>query len=349
MALISALKAHERHLSAIAMVVGFVVDNFAFGRVDHPATQVVLASYIVTAALSIILLHYFEERAEQQQRQFRWSAMLSAVTQFAFGGLWSAFLIFYSRSAVVATSWPFLLILFGIFVGNEVFRDYRSKLVLTAVLFFFALFSYATFVVPIFEGSVDTRTFLLSGCASVVVFAAFLMVLALLARSRIGRDIGKIIAGAAAIFVSLNAFYYMNVLPPLPLALANADVFLSKQEVDRNYKGEPTFQPWYRKLDGPKSYHVEQGQPLYAYSAVYAPVHLDAQIVHEWEWYDDSTSKWVTQTVIAFPIAGGRENGYRGYSFKTNLRPGSWRVDVETKDGRAMGRVNFSIQTGKPS
>lgn len=94
MTLIPTLKAHERHLSAVAMVIGFVVDNFAFGRVDHPATQIVLASYLLTAAISIILLHYFEERAEQKGQEFRWSATLSAVTQFAFGGLWSAFLIF---------------------------------------------------------------------------------------------------------------------------------------------------------------------------------------------------------------------------------------------------------------
>jgi hypothetical protein len=346
MALIPALKAYERHLSALAMLVGFVVDNFAFGRVDHPATQLVLATYLLTAAVSIILLHYFEERAEQKGRKFRWSAALSAVTQFAFGGLWSAFLIFYSRSAVVATSWPFLLILFCIFVGNEVFRDYRSRLVFTCILLFFALFSYATFVVPIFEGSVDTRTFLMSVCLSAVMFSAFLIALALLARSHIRRDFGKIIIGAGVIFVSLNAFYYMNLLPPLPLALVNADVLFSKEEIDRNYQGEPSFEPWYRRLHGPKNYRVAAGQPLYAYSAVFAPMHLKAQIVHEWEWYDDAASQWVTQTVITFPITGGRENGYRGYSYKSKLRPGNWRVDIETKDGRAMGRLNFSVQIG---
>lgn len=257
------------------------------------------------------------------------------------------FLDLYSRSGVIATSWPFLLILFCVFIGNEMFRDYRSKMVFTSILLFFALFSYSTFVVPIFEGSVDTRTFLLSGCLSVVVFSAFLTALGLLARSRIRRDFGKIIVGAVVIFVSLNAFYYMNVLPPLPLALVNADVFLSKGEIDRNYKGELSFQPWYRKLHGPKTYRIAAGQSLYAYSAVFAPMQLKAQIVHEWEWYDDAASRWVTQTVIAFPITGGRENGYRGYSFKSKLRSGSWRVDVETKDGRALGRVNFTVQVGR--
>ena len=64
MTLIATLKAYERHFSAAAMVGGFALDNLVFGRIDHPATQIVLASYLVIAATSIVLLHYFEERAQ---------------------------------------------------------------------------------------------------------------------------------------------------------------------------------------------------------------------------------------------------------------------------------------------
>jgi len=346
MTLIATLKAYERHFSAAAMVGGFALDNLVFGRIDHPATQIVLASYLVIAATSIVLLHYFEERAQKCGGQFRWAGVLSAFTQFAFGGLWSAFLIFYSRSAVMATSWPFLLILAAVFVGNELFRDYRFRLVFTAILLFFALFSYATFVVPIFAGTIDTRTFFVSGALTVLVFALFLTALALLARSRISQDIGQIIAGAAFIFIGLNSLYYMNVLPPLPLALADAGIYTSKDSVVRKYQGETTFLPWYRRFSNPRQYQVPAGQPLYAFSAVFAPAGLTTQIVHEWEWYDEANSKWVTRTVIAFPIAGGRQNGYRGYSFKSSLRDGPWRIDVETRDGRVIGRVNFIVHTG---
>ena len=343
MALIATLKAYERHLSAAAMVVGFALDNLLFGRIDHPATQIVLASYLLIAAGSIVLLHYFEERARKCGERFRWSAVLSAFTQFAFGGLWSAFLIFYARSAVMATSWPFLVILAAIFLGNEIFRDYRSRLVFTAILLFFALFSYATFVVPIFTGRLDTRTFVVSGALAILVFAVVLAALALLARSRISRDLGQIVAGAAFIFVSLNIFYYMDVLPPLPLALADAGIFASRDAVARKYRSEPAFLPWYRKFNDPKQYQMPAGRPLYAFSAVFAPEGLTTQIMHEWEWYDEAHAKWVTETVISFPIAGGRKNGYRGYSTKSNLREGRWRIDVETRDGRVISRVNFTV------
>ena len=43
-------------------------------------------------------------------------------------------------------------------------------------------------------------------------------------------------------------------------------------------------------------------------------------------------------------IAGGREGGYRGYTIKQRVMPGDWRVDVETPEGRIIGRVSFRVE-----
>ena len=51
----------------------------------------------------------------------------------------------------------------------------------------------------------------------------------------------------------------------------------------------------------------------------------------------------MTSTRITVPIRGGREDGYRLYSMKYNVFAGDWRVNVETLDGRVIGRVNFKI------
>ena len=51
--LFSTVKRYERPLSAASMVAGFVFDNFYFDRVDHPATQIVLAAYLALAVVSI--------------------------------------------------------------------------------------------------------------------------------------------------------------------------------------------------------------------------------------------------------------------------------------------------------
>ena len=33
----------------------------------------------------------------------------------------------------------------------------------------------------------------------------------------------------------------------------------------------------------------------------------------------------------------------RGYTFKRHVRPGAWRVDVETKTGRIIGHIRFDV------
>ena len=46
---------------------------------------------------------------------------------------------------------------------------------------------------------------------------------------------------------------------------------------------------------------------------------------------------------IPIKISGGREGGYRAYSLKQRLDPGDWRVDVESQDGRIIGRVSVQV------
>src|SRR5215469_10964859 len=168
------LSRYERHLSALAMLAGFGIDNYTFGRIDRPAANLIFAAYLVLAAGTIAILHRMQSRADKkaaqailalrkaknkeqpfgataqahanaasattfealvaeeqtppptaqaqsQSKPSRLRGWLPAATQFALGGLWSGFLVFYSRSAVVAQSWPFLLLLTIIFLGNEVF------------------------------------------------------------------------------------------------------------------------------------------------------------------------------------------------------------------------------------
>ena len=58
--------------------------------------------------------------------------------------------------------------------------------------------------------------------------------------------------------------------------------------------------------------------------------------------------EWISASRISFPIRGGREEGYRGFSQKSNVFPGSWRVYVETKDGQIIGRIRFDVVAGSP-
>ncbi len=63
----------------------------------------------------------------------------------------------------------------------------------------------------------------------------------MLGRKRVWDDIGKVTIGAVAAFAVINLFYFFNVLPPIPLAMADVGLYHHIERVDGGYKatGEP--------------------------------------------------------------------------------------------------------------
>ena len=49
------------------------------------------------------------------------------------------------------------------------------------------------------------------------------------------------------------------------------------------------------------------------------------------------------QIELPFEISAGRENGYRGFTFKRGITPGKWRVAVETMRGQTLGEITFDV------
>ncbi|MEK6634582.1 MAG: DUF2914 domain-containing protein, partial [Nitrospirota bacterium] len=85
-------------------------------------------------------------------------------------------------------------------------------------------------------------------------------------------------------------------------------------------------------------------EPIYCFTAVFAPVALDATVYHHWYFRPNSSKPFTHADKIPIKISGGREGGYRAYTFKQRLDPGDWRVDVETEDGRIVGRVSVRVE-----
>src|SRR3989338_5860014 len=96
---------HERGLSAAAFVIGFFWDNLTLSRIDRLYDNLVLAFYLVVAFAAMVLLN--AHAAGRTSRLAQRSVGVAAVLlPFAFGGLFSGFLIFYSRSGPVLASAP---------------------------------------------------------------------------------------------------------------------------------------------------------------------------------------------------------------------------------------------------
>ena len=335
---------YERHLAVVAMLSGFIVDQIFFGRIDLWQTQALFAAYTAICFISILLLHWIEERSLRGIPRPRWRSIVPIFTQFALGGFWSAFVFFYGHSATLPASWPFLLLILAILIGNEYFAKYHDRLVFTSVLFFFALYSYAIFEVPIIVGSISTWIFILSGLAAIAVFAVFTILLRILGRNRFKKDVWRIRSGAFMVLAVMNLFYFTNVLPPLPLAAKAAGIYHAVWRVPGDYLATTESESWeVRYLGFTPTLHVVAGESLYAYSSVFAPTKLTATIVHRWQWYDPMAKQWVTKASISYPILGGRDGGYRGYSAVLMNTVGSWRVDVQTADGRIIARLPVTV------
>jgi len=338
-----ALERYKHHLSAASMVIGFGFDNVLLGPVDILSTQIVIALYIALAAVAVALLHLSEAGGESGAL-YRWRNLFPMAIQFALGSVWSGLLVFYSRSAVIAASWPFLLLLFAIFIGNEILRRYVAQLAFSAILLFFAGFSYAIFLVPIYVHAIGTWVFMLSGALAVLAFAAFLYALAAIGPAAFAPARMKIVSGAAAVFALINMFYFVNILPPLPLALADSGIYHAVRKAGDSYVATAEDQSWYRKLVGDPVIHLTAGEAVYAYSSVFAPIRLSARISHRWEWYSPKAGRWLPRGTISFTVNGGRGGGYRGYTVKHNPADGDWRVDIETQDGSLIGRIRFRVE-----
>jgi MFS family permease len=341
--LFSFIRTYERHLSAGAIFAGFVVDNIFLQRVDVLQTHAIFAVYTALCLISIPLLHFIESRAERGRPRPRWTPLVPLITQFALGGFWSGFVIFYGRSAELGASWPFLLLLVGIFLGAEYFREYHARLVFTSTLFFFALYSYAIFAVPIYTGTIGTLTFLLGGAVAIIVFAFFTALLRVVASARFYDSVWRIRAGALAVLVVMNVFYFTNVLPPLPLAAKEYGVYHSIVKVQGVYTATDEKHPWRERFSLTPTFHLPLGGSLSAYSAVFAPTALSTTIVHRWQRYDAQEDTWETRATIPYTILGGRDGGYKGYSIVGISQAGKWRITIETADGRRIARIAFTV------
>ena len=332
------------------MVAGFAFDNFMLYRIDLLIDNVILIFYLVVVTVCIFLINLHEAGVLGGRRFYYVSSLAPFPMQFAFGGLFSVFTVFYTRSAALSVSWFFVLFLLFMLVGNEFFRSRYRRMNFQINVLFIAIFSYAVFAVPILAGRMGAAVFLLSGAASLAIIGALAFLLLFFMPSRARETKWRIVRSISAIFIVTNALYFLNIIPPIPLSLKEGDVYHSIARTSGgDYIGEREPSAWYDFFKTTQTMHLVQNEPAYFFSAVFAPTRLNTKIFHNWQYYDDKADEWKSRTRIELPVVGGRDGGYRGYSMKTNLEQGLWRVDVETERGQVLGRTNFTIErVGEP-
>lgn len=331
---------YERHLSAGAVVLALIVDTLTFVRVDLFFTQLLLITYLLVVGTGIVLINLREEGGAQwiSPTAYWW---LFVAVQFSFGGLFGRFLIYYSRSGSIFASWPFLLILAVLLVGNEFAKKHYTRMTLQLSFFFLCIFSFLIFFIPLLLGKIGRPIFFLSGVISLLTIFLFLRLLRYLIPKRLRPNWRAIWISIGVIYLVVNALYFANVIPPIPLSLREAGVYHSVVRTAAGYRATKEEAPGFFSLY--ETIHLLPGEPVYLYSSVFAPTNFDAYVVHQWQYYDLQQKKWIDSSRIPFPIVGGQERGYRGYTLKTAPTAGFWRVDIETTQGQIIGRIEFKV------
>lgn len=343
---------YERPLAAGSLSIGFIFDLFIAKRPDSVFDNLLLISYLFIAGALIIVLNLRQTRRKRDVEPPP-PVFLLLILQFCFGGLSSNLLVLYGKSGTLAGSTLFLLILFAMLVGNEFLKTRYEQLRFNIAVYYLLLFTYAIIAVPTFVvHSIGTWVFLLSGAISLLVMVPFFLILRyVLRRGEQERELmieARIIV--VAIFIGFNCLYFLQIIPPVPLSLKGIGIYHSLTRLPASAGGSDSIYaatyepaPWYvfwRDTDN--TFTIAGDNKASCFSSVFAPTDLSAPVSHTWERYDSTAGKWEVMSRISFPISGGRNDGYRGFTVSA-VTPGKWRCDVETSSGALIGRISFNV------
>ena len=338
------LHRHEQAVPPALFLGGVTWDALTLQRIDALLDNLILGIYLVLLGGFVVLGTLARNDRPLATPLQKLSTWAPGAIQFLAGGLFSAYVIYYTRSASFSTASLFLLVLVVLLVANEVIWSRLWSTYVLIGVYFLAVFCYFTFFMPTVLGAMGFGVFLTSGFVS-----AGLVVGLVLYLDRHGVFGGTAsFLGAVGLVVSLLGlvvlFYVNHWIPPVPLALRKGGVY---HDVERKGDAfvlqyeEPAWYASWRNDDDP--FRLAPGDTVHCFAAVFAPTDLQTTIYHHWQYYDAERKTWVDTDRIGYQVVGGRRNGYRGVTFKRHVHPGEWRVTVETDDGRPIGRIQFDI------
>jgi hypothetical protein len=341
------IQKNERHISTVVFLGGTTTDILTLSKVSISYGVSLLGIYTGIAMAASVAEHYLYIHEETEGPFLRGlRVMLAFVAEFLIGCLLSGLLVFYTRSAAITVSWPFVLLLIAVLFGNEFMRNYKERLAFRSTLLFFTIYAYVVFTLPTLLHHIGPDSFLESSFIATGVFVLFLLVLGFAGWKRLRKSMMEIVVGVVAVLALVNGSYFMGIIPPLPLSLVDVGVYhgISHTSLGYEAQAETSTHHWLDAAEiEPVAVHIIPGESLSVFSSIFAPTTFSSAVEHRWDWYNSTTRKWQTKAEIAFGISGGRDSGYRGYSTLLNITPGYYRVSIQTVSGQVIGRIYFNV------
>jgi hypothetical protein len=261
---------------------------------------------------------------------------------FMLGALLNLYVIFFFKSSSLLVSFSFMAVLVLLLLVNEFNRFKWLGLSFKFALLALCGLSFSVGVVPIFFGQVGVAVFLVSigiGCLPMIALAAWLRGRA---PGHFPRVRNQILVPSGLVLVVFLAGYFFRVIPPVPISIPFIGVYHAVERTGDVYRLSHERPQWRFWQHGDQQFRAQPDDKLYVYFRIFSPARFSDEVRMLWYWKERG---WVLQDSIPIKIVGGRAEGFRGYGFKSKYQPGAWKVQIETNDGREIGRVYFELQT----
>jgi DUF2914 family protein len=324
---------------------GFMFDALMVTRIDDATVLIQQGVYLGSVGLLLIGVIAWNARGVEPPRRLRtlWSWSVPAI-HFMLGTLLNAYALFYFKAASGSAAVLFVIVISVLLLVNELPQLRRLGPFVLFGLYSLCLTSYFAYLYPVIFGRLRAWMFV----AAVV---TALLPLALLSRYhhsmsenrwRAARQAIAPSIGVQAVLLGLFAFH---LIPPVPLSLLHIGIYhnVTRDAAAGTYRLSHEAWPWWRFwARDDAQFHAHPGDRVYCFIRLFAPRTFRDEVRVRWA-RRTPQGDWAASDALPIAVVGGRELGFRGYTYKQNWTRGDWRVTVETFDGREIGRRTFTI------
>jgi hypothetical protein len=203
-------------------------------------------------------------------------------------------------------------------------------------------------VIPIFAGSIGLPVFLASMLAGSLPLAGAALWIRRAAPERFPQARRQILVPMGAVLTGFLAFYLFRLVPPVPLSIPFIGVYHAVERTEQGYRLSHERPAWRWWHNGDQNFRAQPGDKVYVFFRLFSPSRFSDQVLMRWYWKGSGAQAargWMLHDSLPIKIVGGREQGFRGYGVKANYQAGAWKVQVETVDGREIGRIYFDLES----
>ncbi len=340
---------HEAKLAIAFFVGGFLFDILTLGRVDSWLTIGQEILYLVVITTALMQMFFDQGRPPPAlEKMFvvkRWYYEYRiALVHFLLGALLSLNTVFFFKSSSLLVSFSFMLCLVALLVANESSRFKALGLAFKFALLSLCVLCFFARVVPIFVGSIGLVVFLLSMLIGALPLIAIAWLIRDYAPGRFGAARRQILVPFGCVLIGFLTLYLFRLIPPVPVSIPYIGVYHAVERTEEGYRLSYERPLWRFWEHGDQQFRAQPGDAVYVFFRIFSPARFSDEVTMRWYWKDNAR-KWALQDSIPIKIIGGREQGFRGYGVKSKYQPGGWKVQVETTDGREIGRIYFNLES----